>query len=197
MGRKSSIDRLDPEIKAYVQAMLASGSMTLNELIADLQARFPAAATAGDLPSRSAVGRYGQKLERRLSAIRASTEAAKMIQAHAGDDKDARSEALTAMVQTELFEAILALQEADDVDENGDRADPGDRVALLSKAAKNIATLTRSSINLKEFQAKVEEATRKKLLAEQEANLQEVAKAQGMDEAQVDFWRRKFLGIGT
>ena len=45
MGRKSSIDRLDPEIKAYVQAMLASGSMTLNELIADLQARFPAAAS--------------------------------------------------------------------------------------------------------------------------------------------------------
>ena len=42
----------------------------------------------------------------------------------------------------------------------------------------------------------MEEATRKKLLAEQEANLQEVAKAQGMDEAQVDFWRRKFLGIG-
>lgn len=197
MGRKSSIDRLDPEIKAYIQAMLASGSMTLDELIADLQARFPAAATAGSLPSRSAVGRYGQKLERRLSAIRASTEAAKMIQAHAGDDKDARSEALTAMVQTELFEAILALQEADEVGEDGEKADPGERVALLSKAAKNIATLTRSSINLKEFQAKVEEATRKKMLAEQEANLQEVAKAQGMDEAQVDFWRRKFLGVGS
>ena len=118
MGRKSSIDRLDPEIKAYIQAMLASGSMTLDELIADLQGRFPAAATAGDLPSRSAVGRYGQKLERRLSAIRASTEAAKLIQQHAGDDKDARSEALTAMVQTELFEAILMLHEADEQGEN-------------------------------------------------------------------------------
>lgn len=195
MGRKSSIDRLDPEIKAYLLAMIATGSMTLNELIADLQERFPAAAASGDLPSRSAVGRYGQKLERRLAAIRASTEAAKLIQAHAGDDKDARSEALTAMVQTELFEAILELQEADA--EGDDAADPGERVALLSKAAKNIATLTRSSINLKEFQTKVEEATRKKLLAEQEANLQEVAKAQGMDEAQVDFWRRKFLGIGA
>lgn len=197
MGRKSSIDRLDPEIKAYIQAMLASGGVTLNELIADLQQRYPAAARSGSLPSRSAVGRYGQKLERRLSAIRASTEAARLIQQHAGDDKDARSEALTAMVQTELFEAILALQEADDPGEVGERADPGERVALLSKAAKNIATLTRSSINLKEFQAKVEEATRKKLLAEQEANLQEVAKAQGMDADQVDFWRRKFLGIGA
>ena len=68
MGRKSTVERLDPEIKAYIQAMLASGSMTLNELITDLKARYPAAAQAGDLPSRSAVGRYGQKLERRLAA---------------------------------------------------------------------------------------------------------------------------------
>ena len=196
MGRKSSISRLPAEVKTYIEAMLATGAQTLDELIADLQERYPAEATAGTLPSRSAVHRYGRKLDRRLTAIRASTEAAKMIQAHAGDDKDARSEALTAMVQTELFEAILALQEADEAGPDGERIDPGERVALLSKAAKNIATLTRSSINLKEFQAKVEEATRKKLLAEQEANLQEVAKAQGMDEAQVDFWRRKFLGIG-
>jgi hypothetical protein len=177
MGRKSSIDRLDPEIKAYIQAMLASGSMTLDELIADLQARFPAAATAGDLPSRSAVGRYGQKLERRLSAIRASTEAAKLIQQHAGDDKDARSEALTAMVQTELFEAILMLQEADEQGEDGEKIDHEKRVEVLSKAAKNIATLTRSSINLKEFQAKVEEAARRKLLEEQQAKAQELTRA--------------------
>ena len=151
MARKSTISRLPAEVKAYIEAMLATGAQTLDELIADLQARFPAAARAGELPSRSAVHRYGQKLDRRLAAIKASTEAARLIQQHAGDDKDARSEALTAMVQTELFEAILLLQEADEED-----ADPGERVALLSKAAKNIATLTRSSINLKEFQAKVE-----------------------------------------
>lgn len=166
MGRKSSIDRLDPEIKAYIQAMLASGSMTLDRLIADLQERFPVAAHAGDLPSRSAVGRYGQKLERRLRAIRASTEAAKLIQAQAGDDEDARSGALTALVQSELFEAIMLLQEADDPE-----TDQAERVELLSKAAKNIATLTRSSINLKEFQARVGEAARKKLLEEQRAKL--------------------------
>ncbi|MFN3437806.1 MAG: DUF3486 family protein [Acidovorax sp.] len=195
MARKSSIDRLDPEIKAYILAMLASGSVTLDELITDLQERFPVAASSGHLPSRSAVGRYGQKLERRLNAIRASTEAAKIIQAHAGDDKDARSEALTAMVQTELFEAILALQEADEIGEGGEKSDPGERVALLSKAAKNIATLTRSSINLKEFQAKVEEATRKKLLAEQQANLEKIAKTQGMSQEQLDFWIKDFLGV--
>jgi hypothetical protein len=56
--------------------MLATGAQTLDELIRDLQARFPAEAHAGELPSRSALHRYGAKLDRRLAAIRASTEAA-------------------------------------------------------------------------------------------------------------------------
>ena len=171
MGRKSTVSRLPAEIKTYIEAMLATGGQTLDELITDLRARFPAQAHAGELPSRSAIGRYGQKLERRLSAIRASTEAAKLIQAQAGDDKDARSEALTALVQTELFEAILALQEADDPEAN-----PEDRVAMLSSAAKNIATLTRSSVNLKQFQAKVEKETRERLLAEQRTKLDALGK---------------------
>lgn len=186
MGRKSTISRLPAEVKTYIEAMLATGAQTLDELIADLQARYPAEASTGQLPSRSAVHRYGQKLDRRLTAIRASTEAAKMIQAHAGDDKDARSEALTAMVQTELFEAILALQEADELDADGNPPDPGDRVALLSKAAKNIATLTRSSVNLKVFQAKVEEDTRRKLMEEQRAKLAELGTSGEVDQATLD-----------
>lgn len=192
MGRKSCIDRLDPEIKAYIQAMLASGSMTLDEMIADLQERYPVAAQAGELPSRSAVGRYGRKLDRRLSNVRATTEAMRLVREHAGDEMDARSEALMAMIQTELFDAMMALQEADDP-----AVDPAERVAMLSAAGKHLATLTRGSVSLKRYQAEAEERGRKKLLAEQESSLQEVAKAQGMDEAQVDFWRRKFLGIGA
>ena len=177
MSRKSSISRLPPEIKSYIEAMLATGAQTLDELIADLRERFPAEANAGALPSRSAIGRYGQKLDRRLAAIKASTEAARMIREHAGDTQDARSEALTALVQTELFEAILALQEADDPE-----VDQAERVSMLSAAAKNIATLTRSSVNLKKFQAEVEEATRKKLLEEQRAKLDAMATKGGVTE---------------
>lgn len=190
MGRKSNIDRMPAEVKSYIQAMLATGSMTLDEMIADLQMRFPAEAKAGDLPSRSALHRYGGKLDRRLAAIKASTEAAVMIREHAGDSLDARSEALTALVQTEMFDAIMALQDAADED-----VDQADRLAMLSKAAKNIATLSRSSVNLKKFQAEAEDKARRELQAKQAANLEEVAKAQGMDEGQVDFWRRKVLEI--
>lgn len=178
MGRKSTVDRLRPDVRAYIEAQLATGALTLDRLIADLQERFPVEAQAGQLPSRSAVGRYGQKLERRLAAIKASTEAARLISEHAGDSKDARSEALTALVQTELFEAILALQEADDPD-----LDVGERVGMLSAAAKNIATLTRSSVNLKKFQSEVEEATRRKLLEEQRAKLDALQSKGGVTQA--------------
>jgi len=182
MGRKSSIRRLPEEVRHFLEGELASGQHTLDELIDLLRERFPA--HEDELPSRSAVHRYGQQLERRLAAIRASTEAAKIIRAQAGDREDARSEALTAMIQSELFESIMDMQEAQDMD-------PQDRVGLLSKAAKNVATLTRSSVALKKYQ---EEAVAARL-AEQEKNLEEVAQAQGMTADQVTFWREKVLGI--
>ncbi|AAQ13948.1 small terminase subunit [Pseudomonas phage B3] len=178
MGRKSSISRLPDQVRAYIEGRLADGRMTLDELIADLQAQFPSQAEAGELPSRAAVHRYGQKLERRLAAIRASTEAAKLIRAQAGDDLDARSEALTAMIQSELFESIISLQEAGD-----EEMDPADRVGLLASAAKNIATLTRSSVTLKKFQAEAEERARQALLAEQKAKLDAMPSKGGVTEA--------------
>jgi hypothetical protein len=187
MARKSAVTRLPPEVKTYIEAMLATGAQTLDELIADLRERFPAEAKAGELPSRSALHRYGSKLDRRLSAIRASTEAAKLIQAQAGDDQDARSEALTALVQTELFEAILMLQEADD-----EEADPGERVGMLSAAAKNIATLTRSSIGLKTFQAQAR--ARAKAAAE---TVDKLVKSGGLSAEGAEELRGKIMGIAA
>lgn len=187
MVRKSSILSLRPEVKAHIESRLASGDMTLDELIEDLHARFPEDTDA--LPSRSAVGRYGKNLSRRLDAIKASTEAARLIREHAGDEEDARSEALTAMVQTELFESILALQEASD-----EETDQAERIGLLATAAKHIATLTRSSVYLKKFQVEAEERARRKLLAEQEQRLEEMRGADGMSEQLETRIRRILLG---
>ena len=164
---------------------MATGCHTLDSLIADLRERFPAEANAGELPSRSAIGRYGQKLERRLAAIRASTEAAKLIRAHAGDEIDARS-ALTALVQTELFEAIIELQEADE------ETDSGKRVELLSKAART-SPLARSSVNLKKFRGRGVHGAR--CSPSRTQSCRKSPRLRGMSAEQVDFWRRDFLGI--
>lgn len=193
MGRRNSISRLPDQVKGHIEARLAEGRMTLDELIADLQQRFPGENKAGDLPSRSALHRYGNKLERRLSAIKASTEAAKLIQAQAGDDEDARSGALTALVQSELFDAILALQESDEVDADGNPLlDAGDRLAMLSSAAKNIATLTRSSVALKTYQAQARERAK-----EAAASVDKLAKTGGLSADAAAELRQKILGIAA
>lgn len=171
MGRKSTISRLPLEVKTYCEGLIAEGRLTLDEMIANLQQRFPAEQAAGVLPSRSAMQRYGPKLERRLTAVKAFTDAAIAIDAHATDKGDARSAALTAIVQQELFDAVINLADASDPD-----ADPAERVAMLSNAAKNIATLARSSVNTKQFQARVEAETRKAVLAEQRAKLENLGK---------------------
>lgn len=138
MARRSTIEKLPEDVRRWLErALTESGFSGYNELESLLRER-------GYVISKSAIHRYGQKIERRYGAIRAATEAARMLTEGAADDQDARSEAVIALIQTELFESIVQLQEA----EEGE-VDPKERVALLSKVAKNVATLSRASVNLK------------------------------------------------
>ena len=145
MGRQSSITALPENVRSALNCELAarnfSGYEALEAWLRD----------QGFEISKSAIHRYGQKIERRMQAIKASTEAAKLIVEAAGDDQDARSESVIALVQTEMFDSIIAIQEADD-----DALSASDRLGLMSKAAKNIATLARASIAQKQFKATVQ-----------------------------------------
>jgi hypothetical protein len=144
MGRQSTITALPEEVRRFLERALTeqnfSGYEALEEMMRD----------KGYAISKSAIHRHGQKIERRMAAIKASTEAAKLIVEAAGDDQDARSESIIALVQTEMFDSIIAIQEADD-----DDLSASDRLGLMSKAAKNIATLTRASIVQKQYKATV------------------------------------------
>jgi hypothetical protein len=183
MARRSSIDALPPEVRHWLGCVLSDNSfggyVELEELLRE----------RGYSISKSAIHRYGQKLERRLAAIKASTEAAKMMAEASPDDRDARSEGLTALIQTELFETIINLQEATE-----EGIDPAERVKMLSNAARNIATLTRSSVNLKRFQAEAEERGRAALLEEQRTKLEAMGSKGGVTEATRDAIR-EVLGI--
>ena len=55
------------------------------------------------------------------------------------------------LIQTEMIDILMRLQQVSD--EN----DPTDRAKLLATASRNIATLTRASVNLKRFQSEVKE----------------------------------------
>lgn len=144
MGRASSITALPEDVRRWLERALSeqgfAGYEALEAMMRD----------KGYAISKSAIHRYGQKIERRMAAIKASTDAAQLIVEAAGDDQDARSEAVIALVQTEMFDSIIAIQEAGD-----EELSPSDRLGMMSKAAKNIATLARASIAQKQYKATV------------------------------------------
>lgn len=165
MPRRNRIETDLPEaVRRWLDRALAEENFSGYERLAD------ALKERGYTISKSAIHRYGAKLERKLAAIKASTEAMRMIADATPDGQDNRSEALTALIQTELFETLVNLREAAE-----DETDPVERTKMLAAAAKNIATLTRSSVNLKRYQAEAREQGRAEARAEARARLERMA----------------------
>lgn len=179
MARRSTIALLPDDVRHEFERRLAANAFgNYTELTEWLNAQ-------GYEISRAAVHRYGQKVERRFASIKASTEAARLIAEGATDEGDTRSEALVAMVQSELFEAMLEIGEMEDLS-------AVDRFSMVAKAAKNIATLTSASTRLKEYQAKVK--------AKVQAAAEDVAKQAkkgGLSEESVEAIRKHILGIAS
>lgn len=182
MGRKSSVARLEPEARKHLEKLLRADRHTLDELLAEMREKFP-----GEQVSRSGLHRYRASLEEMTGRMREIDTAATALVAELGEGVGDKAGALLAQAVTTL--ATNAALEAHGSDKVSIK-----EVSELARAAR--AAMQARTMSLKEREA-VEAAARRKLLAEQEQNLQEVAKAQGMDDAQVDFWRRKFLGIGA
>ena len=181
MAPRSSMAVLPQDIKhEFERRLTENGFQNYTELTEWLNEQ-------GFQISRSAVHRYGQKIERRFAAIKDSTEAARLIADHASDEGDSRSEALMAMLQTELFNAMV------EIGEIGEEDLPAiARFDLMATAAKNIAALTSASARLKEYQQKVK--------AKVQATADEVEKAAklgGLSDEAADIIRKQILGIAA
>lgn len=182
MPPPSKIDQLPPDVReALDRFLVAAGFGNIVEAAEWLT-------EMGHPIGKSAVGEYNKKLKQRVAAIKASTEAAKLIVAAAPDEAADRSNAIIALVQHDIFESLLSLQQAADED-----TDPLSRVELLGKAAKHIATLARADIARQKHAAEVRENARAELLREQEQQLEAAVQSRGMTAEQAAFWREQFL----
>lgn len=181
MAPRSIIETLPENVRREFERKLAeNGFGNYTELTAWLNQQ-------GFEISRSAVHRYGQKVERRFASIKASTEAARLIAEGASDEGDTRSEALMAMVQTELFDALVEIGEMD-----SESLNPLARFDLMSEGAKRIAGLISASTRLKEYQAK----TRAKAQAAADEVAKTVKKG-GLSDDTAEQIRKQILGIAT
>lgn len=144
MPKRATLDQMPEELRKEFNALLVSGGF------ADYDAMRDWLAERGWDVSRSTVHRYGQKLQRKIEAVRASTQAAIALAEAAPDDPDARSAGVISLVQSEIFNVLMDLQDAE-------RADHPERLKLVSHAARSIAELTRASVHNKKWQAEIAE----------------------------------------
>lgn len=180
MGRKSSITKLTPEERSFLEALLREDRHTLDELVAKMRERFADIAI-----SRSGVHRFRVPFNEMMARMREQQAMAGLLVSELGENPDDKAGAL-------MVQAITTLTTQAAMNEHGaEEVDIG-TVQKLARAAKDVIAARKVD---RQERVAIRQAAREELLAEQEANLQEVAKAQGMDADQVDFWRRKFLGI--
>jgi hypothetical protein len=185
MPKRPAIEALPEAVRKWLDQALAQGNFSgYEQLEVELKNR-------GFQIGKSSIHRYGQKLERKLAAIKASTQAAAAIAEAAPDDADLRSAAVISLVQTEVFDVLVTLQEAEV------ETDPAERLKLLGQAAKSIAELSRASVNQKKWQTQVEAQVRADERAKAAEAATSSAKAAGVSAETIAIIRRDVLGMAA
>jgi len=168
MARKSTVDKLAPDVRSHIERALRENRLTLDELIADLRTNFP----EKDKPSRSALGRYKVSFEEMMGKLREQDAMARLLVEELGENPDERAGALLVQSVTTLTtHAAFHAQESDVVDIEG--------VRKLARAAKDIIQARKLSMDeRRQIRKEAQEA----LIKEQEQRLEEVRGADGMSE---------------
>ena len=185
MPRKSAIERGPAEVRATIDKLIRQGRLTLDEI------RVYVAEQHGEenVPSRSGLHRYTQQQQAMLDRMRGIDAASRVVVEELGESPDDRAGALLVeSITTLAADAAMRAQ----VREEGQEASI-EEVRKLARAAKDV--IDARTKNRKERQ-EIERIAREKLLKEQGDRLDAIAGERGMDAEQVDFWRKKVLGIG-
>ncbi len=140
MAPRSQIEQLPEDVRRWLERALTengfSGYVELEQLLKE----------KGYSISKSAIHRYGQKIEGRLKAIKESAEIAKLITEQVDDEGDSQSDALMRLVQTDLMNLLIEAR-------NVESLSVKDRLKALGMIGKNIASMTMASVKLKQHQA--------------------------------------------
>ena len=162
MGRKSSVSRLEPTARKHLEKLLREDRLTLNELLAEMREKFPAADV-----SRSGIHRYKASFGELVGRMREIETAAGALVDELGDGVGDKAGSLLAQAVTTLAtDAALNAHSAEKVSIK--------EVSELARAAR--AAMQARTMSIKEREA-IEEHARRKLLEEQQAKAQELTRA--------------------
>ena len=180
MGRASSIDRLSPELRERLNALLARPDVTQQEITEEINA-------AGGRVSKSAVNRYAVRMKRFGEKARQIKEATAAYIELAGDQKEV-SETIIHQLRVGLYDLTAALESGDAEDAKPEEI--ANRVDALTRAARGMRDL--------ETAAKSIDERRRRLKAELAAAADEVEAAlgpRGTAEDVVARLRERIVGV--
>lgn len=186
MPPRSKIAQLPEEFRAWLHRALVERAFgDIIPLTQELNDKLKEAGIAVYV-GKSAVGAESQKVQRAQEALRATIEAARIMNETAGNEGDKLGGATMSMVQGQIFE--LALQ----VREMQDEVDPSAKIDLLNKVALASSRLSRASVNQDRWRAEVDKQI--KAAADTATKL---ARAGGLSPKTVKEIRQSILGIST
>jgi hypothetical protein len=183
MGRANSIKPLPDVQRRYFERLLRADRYTLDEIVAQTRAQFPA---ADDLPSRSALGRYSKQLDELAGRMRDIQAAGTALVSELGEDPDDRAGQL-------LVQAVTTLATHAALNATGDDKELSIKeVAELARGARAVLEARKMSLAERQEVARI---ARDELQREQDAKLKDAVKGGGMTAATADTIRRQILGI--
>ena len=179
MGRKSSVSRLDPESRKFLEKLIRDGRHTLDELLDAMRAKYPAA----DI-SRSGIHRYRVGFDEMLGRMREIETASAALVDELGEGVGDKAGSL-------LAQAVTTLATNAALNAHGNDKVSIKEVGELARAAR--AAMQARTMSLKEREA-IEAHARKRALEDAAATAETTAKAAGLSVNGVAALRAAIMG---
>ena len=181
MGRQSSVKRLEPAARQYLERLMREDRHTLNELLEALKAKFPNAEV-----SRTAIQRHRTGYEELVKGMREQQAIASLVVSELGENPDDKAGALLVQTITTLTNQV-ALNAAGDGDVDVET------VRKLARASKDVLAARRVD---RQERLAIRQEARDELLAEQRAALEAMPNKGGVT-LETKAAIRAALGIST
>ena len=157
MGRTSSVKRLDPQARKFLEKLMREDRHTLDELLAAVRTKFPDAQV-----SRSSIHRHRAGYEELVKGMREQQAIASLVVSELGENPDDKAGALLVQTITTLTNQV-ALTAA------GEGEVDVETVRKLARATKDVLAARRVD---RQERLAIRQEARDELLAEQRAKLE-------------------------
>lgn len=179
MGRTSSVKRLDPQARKFLEKLMREDRHTLDELLTAVRTKFPDAQV-----SRSSIHRHRAGYEELVKGMREQQAIASLVVSELGENPDDKAGALLVQTITTLTNQV-ALTAA------GEGEVDVETVRKLARATKDVLAARRVD---RQERLAIRQEARDELLAEQGAKLEAMPNKGGVT-ADTKAAIREALGI--